>query len=145
MKHSLTLTATISIRASKAMVWEALTNPVLIKKYFFGTDTDTDWKVGSPVFYRGVWEGKPYEDKGTILANEFQRKIQFNYWSSFSGKPDALEHYATITYLLEGDNGETKYTVVQDNIENEELLAHSEANWKMVMEGMKKMIEEELN
>lgn len=145
MKHSLTLTATISIRASKAMVWEALTNQVLIKKYFFGTDTDTDWKVGSPVFYRGVWEGKPYEDKGTILANEFQRKIQFNYWSSFSGKPDAPEHYATITYLLEGDNGETKYTVVQDNIENEELLAHSEANWKMVMEGMKKMIEEELN
>jgi uncharacterized protein YndB with AHSA1/START domain len=142
MKSTLTLTTSIAIKAPKDVVWEALTNPVLIKKYFFGTDTDTDWKVGSPIFYRGVWEGKPYEDKGTILANEFQKKIQFKYWSAFSGKPDQPENYATITYLLDEKDSVTTYMVVQDSIENEEILKHSEQNWKMVMEGMKKMIEE---
>lgn len=144
MKNNLVLTTSISIHASKATVWKALTDPVLIKKYFFGTETDTTWKVGSPIFYRGVWEGKPYEDRGTILANEFENKIQFSYWSSFSGKPDVPENYATITYLLEENKGVTTCTVVQENIESEELLKHSESNWRMVMDGMKKMIEEEM-
>lgn len=142
MKKKLALTTSISINSSKANVWKALTDPALIKKYFFGTETDTTWKVGSPIFFRGVWEGKPYEDKGTVLANELQKRIQYSYWSSFSGKPDVPENYATVTYLLEESNGITTCTVKQDGIENEESLQHSESNWQMILEGMKKMIEE---
>lgn len=142
MKNKLVLTTAISIQSSKAIVWKALTDPALIRKYFFGTEAETTWKVGSPIFFRGVWEGKSYEDKGTILANESQNKIQYNYWSSFSGKPDVPENYATITYSLDEKNGVTTCTVTQDNIETEDSLKHSEANWKMVLDGMKKMIEE---
>jgi hypothetical protein len=43
---------------------------------------------------------------------------------------------------LDEKDSVTTYMVVQDSIENEEILKHSEQNWKMVMEGMKKMIEE---
>ena len=145
MKTKLALATSISIQAPKAIVWKALTDPTLIKKYFFGTETDTTWKVGSPIFFRGVWEGKPYEDKGTVLINELEKKIQYSYWSSFSGKPDVPENYATVTYLLEYNNRATRCTVMQDNIENEESLKHSESNWQMILGGMKKMIEEEMN
>jgi uncharacterized protein YndB with AHSA1/START domain len=145
MKNTLVLTTSISIHGSTTSVWRALTDPALIKRYFFGTETVTTWKVGSPIFFRGVWEGKPYEDKGTVLANDLHKRIQYSYWSSFSGKPDVPENYATVTYLLEKSNGITTCTVMQDSIENEESLKHSESNWKMILEGMKKMIEEEMS
>lgn len=140
----LILTKSISIRAPKKKVWEALTEPELIKKYFFDTQTETDWKVGSPIYYRGVWEGKMYEDKGTVLTNEFLKRIRYNYWSSFSGKPDVPENYAIITYELEEKKGVTRVTVTQDNIESEEAKKHSESNWGLVMDGMKKMVELEM-
>ena len=54
--------ASVTIAATAERVWDALTNPSLIKQYLFGTDAISDWKPGSPITYRGVWEGKPYED-----------------------------------------------------------------------------------
>src|SRR5689334_20196431 len=65
----------ISIKAEIKDVWKALTDPALIKKYFFGTDAESDWKKGSPVRFRGEWEGKPYEDKGTVLESDPPRKL----------------------------------------------------------------------
>jgi uncharacterized protein YndB with AHSA1/START domain len=59
----LTLNKSITINAPRQTVWDAITKPELIKKYFFGTNTVTTWKVGTPIFFRGEWEGKPYEDK----------------------------------------------------------------------------------
>jgi uncharacterized protein YndB with AHSA1/START domain len=66
MTDTLTLETSVSIKTTKSKVWNALTDPEQIKKYFFGTETVSDWKVGSPITFSGVWEGKPYIDKGTI-------------------------------------------------------------------------------
>src|SRR5687767_6507873 len=67
MRETLRTESTISIDASSARVWEALTTPEVIKEWFFGVDTETDWKVGSPIVHRGEYQGKPYEDKGSIV------------------------------------------------------------------------------
>jgi uncharacterized protein YndB with AHSA1/START domain len=142
MSKNLVATKSISIKAPLGKVWEALTDPEKIKKYFFGTETTTDWSVGGPIRFHGVWEGKPYEDKGTILAFEENKLIKYNYWSSFSGIPDVPENYNDITYLLTQQNGEVVYTVLQEGIRDEQARDHSEATWGTVMEQMKKMLEE---
>ena len=54
--------ASVSIKVPPSKVWEALTTPRLTKQYFFGVDILTDWKPGSPIIYKGEWEGKPFED-----------------------------------------------------------------------------------
>ena len=59
--------ASTNIAAPVAAVWDALTNPALIKQYMFGTDVVSDWREGSPIFWRGEYEGRSYEDKGVIL------------------------------------------------------------------------------
>ena len=46
--------AAITINAPASKVWDALTNPDLIKQYLFGTEVTTDWQVGSPITYRGT-------------------------------------------------------------------------------------------
>ena len=131
----------VIINAPVAKVWDALTKPELIKQYLFGTDVTTDWQVGSPITYKGIWEGKPYEDKGKILQIEEGKLLVSTFWSALAGKPDVPENYQTIRYELSADGDGTKLTLTQDNNASQEEANHSEENWKMVLDGMKKMLE----
>ncbi len=142
MENSLTLEVSIVIQASKASVWKALTDPDQIKKYLFGTETVSDWNIGSPITFSGVWEGKSYMDKGTILQIETGKILKYNYWSSFSGTEDKPENYANIVYSLEEKNGKTVFSILQDGIKTKEARDHSEQNWKMVMNNLKNLLEE---
>ncbi len=141
MENSLTLEVSIGIKATKASVWKALTDPEQIKKYLFGTETVSDWKVDSPITFSGVWEGKPYMDKGTILQIEKEKVLKYNYWSSFSGTEDKPENYANIIYSVEEENGEIIFSILQDGIKTKEARSHSELNWKMVMNNLKELLE----
>jgi uncharacterized protein YndB with AHSA1/START domain len=141
MKSNITGNASVTINAPIDKVWEALTRPELIKKYFFNTDTETDWKVGSPIRFSGTYEGKEYHDKGTVLAIEQNKLIQYKYWSSMSGIEDKPENYVTISYRLSGDNKKTKLEITQENIPDEKTKKHSEENWQMVLGNLKKMVE----
>jgi uncharacterized protein YndB with AHSA1/START domain len=143
MKNQLTGHAGITINASVDKVWDALIKPELIKKYFFGTDTHTSWKEGTPIRFTGEWEGKKYEDKGTVLAFKPKRLISYTYWSSMSGIEDKPENYVTVTYELTEQNGSTLLEVTQENIPDEKMKDHSEENWNKVLEGLKKLVEEE--
>ncbi len=134
-------TAAITIDAPASKVWEALTSPEMIKQYLFGTQVTTDWQVGSPITYRGVWQGKPYEDKGKILRVEPQRLLVSTYWSALSGLPDTLENYSTVSYELSAADSGTKLTITQGNNATQEDADHSAQNWNMVLDGLKKLLE----
>jgi uncharacterized protein YndB with AHSA1/START domain len=131
----------VFIKAPAARVWKALTETDLIRQYLFGTDAISDWKVGSQIRYRGVWEGRFYEDKGMVLIAEPGKLLQTTYWSSMSGLADIPENYKTVTYELIPEPGGTRLILTQDNNATEEEKVHSEGNWKMVLEGLKTMVE----
>jgi uncharacterized protein YndB with AHSA1/START domain len=131
----------MTINAPASRVWDALTRPDLIKQYMFDTEVTTDWQVGSPITYKGMWEGKPYEDKGKVLQIEPGKLLVSTFWSAFSGKPDVPENYPTVRYELSAEDGGTRLTIIQDNNTSQEEADHSEQNWKTVLEGMKKLLE----
>ena len=137
----LTATKSIVIDAKPQRVWEALTDPAQVKQVMWGSEVESDWKQGSPLIYRGVWEGKPFEDKGTILEIDPPRLLRTNYYSPLSGKADVPENYAEVTYALVPEGNGTKITVTQSNIADEKTRDHSESNWGGALETMKKMIE----
>lgn len=141
MENNLIATASVSINAPASKVWEALTQPALIKQYLFGTEVSTDWKVGSPITYKGVWQGKPYEDKGKLLQVEPGKRIVSTYWSPLGGLPDRPEFYKTVQYILDAENGGTRVTVTQDNNATEDDVKHSEQNWQTVLKGLKTLLE----
>jgi uncharacterized protein YndB with AHSA1/START domain len=132
--------ATMTISSPPSKVWEALTKPELIKQYFFGAEIVTDWKEGSPIVYRGQWEGKPFEDKGVVLKVEPNRRLTVTHWSPFSGVPDVPENYHRVDYLLEAVGGGTRITITQDKNASDEEAAHSRKNWTAVLEGLKKLL-----
>lgn len=141
MKSNITVKVSETINASTHKVWEALTNPELIKKYFFGTNTITDWQVGSPIVFEGEYEGKKYNDKGTILVYREKELLRYSYWSSMSGIEDKPENYVTVSFRLKGDYNSTTLTVTQENIPDEKTKEHSIENWKKVLAGLKEMVE----
>jgi uncharacterized protein YndB with AHSA1/START domain len=133
--------ATTTIDAPTSKVWQALVNPEIIKKYLFNTEVISDWKVGNPITYKGEWEGKPFEDKGKILEIEPEKVLKSTHWSPLSGTPESPENYHTVTYILSKKGEGTEVTITQDNNASEDEKAHSEKNWKTVLDGMKKLLE----
>lgn len=136
-----TATASILLNTTPQRVWEALTDPEQIKEYLFGTTTTTDWKKGSPITYKGEWEGKAYEDKGTIIDIQPEKLLHTTYYSSMSGKDDKPENYSNVIYKLDAEGDKTRLTITQDNAGDEASKEHSQNNWNMVLESLKKLVE----
>ena len=141
MDKKIVAKASTTIKAPVSKVWQALVNPEIIQQYLFNTEVISDWKVGSPITYKGEWEGKAFEDKGKILEIEPEKTLKSTHWSPLSGVPDSPENYHTVTYTLSKNGDGTEVTITQDNNASEEEKAHSEKNWQTVLEGMKKLLE----
>jgi uncharacterized protein YndB with AHSA1/START domain len=143
MKSDISGNATISIAATPLKVWRALTDPEIIKQYFFGTNAESDWKEGSNLTFKGEYEGKTYEDKGKILKAIPGKLLQYSYWGSMSGIEDKPENYAVITFSIIEGKTETTLVVTQENIPDEKMREHSEENWNKVLKNMKELLEKE--
>jgi uncharacterized protein YndB with AHSA1/START domain len=130
--------SSVTIDAPRAEVWDALTNPAKVKQYLHGTEMSTDWREGSPIFWRGEWKGKPYEDKGKVLEVKAQRLIKYTHWSPLGGSEDKPENYHTVTYELKGDDRKTTLTLTQDNNPTrEEAEKMARDNWGPVLQALK--------
>jgi uncharacterized protein YndB with AHSA1/START domain len=136
-------TTETTIKAPIQDVWKALTTPELIKQWFFGVDTETDWKVGSPLIHRGEYQGKPYVDKGEIIRIEPPRLLVHTHWSDVSGKPDRPEHYQEVTWALSEQDGATRLSISERNLPSEEAKATSEAAWGTALGNLKEQLERE--
>jgi len=141
MNKGLIAKTSISINAPVGRVWDALINPELIGQYMFGTNVISDWKEGSPIIWKGEWEGNKYEDKGVILKLEPERLIQYSHFSALSGRQDLPENYHIVTIELSGKGKQTFVSLLQDNNATEKVREHSEKNWKIMLDGLKKLLE----
>jgi len=141
MKNDLVVRKTVKINADASKVWNAITNPKMIKKYLFGTKVSTDWKVGSEISFQGNWQGKKFSDKGVIEKFEIEKSFQYTYWSVFSGLEDKRENYSLVTFELSGDNEITKLTVSQKGFADKTSQEHSDKGWSMVMQKIKELVE----
>jgi len=141
MEKDLLARTQIDIDAPPARVWDALVNPAIIKEYMFGTNVVSDWQEGAPIVWKGEWQGKSYEDKGTILQFRPEHILQYSHFSPLTGEPDVPENYHTVTIELSPREGGTIVTLTQNNNPSEEEREHSEQNWAMMLQGLKKVIE----
>ena len=130
-----------TINAPKDKVWEALVTPKIIKQYMFGTDVVSDFKPGSTIVWKGEWEGKPYEDKGEIRDVHPGRVLQFSHFSPMTGEKDIPENYHIVTIDLAEGTEKTNVTLTQDNNRTDKEREHSEKNWGMMLEELKKVVE----
>jgi uncharacterized protein YndB with AHSA1/START domain len=108
----------VLIHAPVATIWDALVNPAHTKKYMFGCETVSDWKMGSPLLWRALYEGKETVFvKGTIIDIVPQKLLKYTVIDPNAAMADIPENYLNVTYELSGPNGEVNLTVTQDGFE----------------------------
>ena len=142
MKDSYVAEKSIIINASPDAVWQALTDPEMVRQYMHGTNMETDWQVGSSITWKGEWQGRTYEDKGSVLEVKPIQLLKVTHWSPMTGTEDTPDNYHTVTYELSGQEGTTLLTVKQDNnASQEEADKMAENNWGPVLQGLKASVE----
>ena len=135
-------TAECEIEASPEDVWRGLTDPEAIREFMFGSEVQTDWKPGSPITWKGEYEGKSYEDKGEIVTVEPGRLLEVTHFSPLSGQEDKPENYHRVRYELQAADGRTRVRLTQDNSGSAEEAEHSSATWQAMLDGLKKVVEQ---
>lgn len=127
------------VKSPLSKVWDALTNPNMVKEYLFGSQLVTNWIPGQSIIFKGEWEGTSYEDKGIVIEYFHEQSLAYSYLSNWSGKEDLPENYLMITYAVKDIPDGTELTITQTNYD-EDKAAHSLENWASVMDGMKTML-----
>lgn len=139
----------ITINASAAKTWDYLVNPMHTKKYMFGCETVSDWKIGSSLLWKGNYEGKEMVFvKGNILNIEKQKQLKYSVIDPNATYPHTPENHLQVTYDLAEQNGKTLLTVIQDGFENaaegekryKEVYNNGEG-WNPILVEIKKLVE----
>ncbi|AFR29450.1 MULTISPECIES: SRPBCC domain-containing protein [Micrococcaceae] len=133
--------AQITVSSSREKVWEALTDPALIRQYFLGTKITTTWRVGDAITYSGEYNGKPYQDKGSILAFDPPELLKTTHYSPASGLPDVPENHHTVEYRLAEEADGTTVTIRQGNNSSEKEVEQSTATWRLVLQNLKEFLD----
>ena len=146
---SLTITNSITIDATPAQVWDALTNPAKTKIYMFGCETVSDWLPGSPLLWRMEHEGKELiAVKGNIGEIQPEKRLVYTVFDPQSAVADIPDNYLTVTYELVPGNGQTVLTVTQgdyltvaDGPRRYEETYNNGEGWNPILVEIKKLVE----
>lgn len=141
MAEDLSTEHSIAIDAPVQAVWDAITAPATIERWFFGVHTETDWREGSPIVHTGTWQGRPYEDRGTIVRIEPPHVLTHTHWSALSGLPDLPEHHQRVTWTLRPSGTGTELTVSETNLPSGEAKGVSDQTWPVVLANLKQVVE----
>jgi uncharacterized protein YndB with AHSA1/START domain len=149
MSKELYVNNNITINASAEKVWDLLTNPNQTKKYMFGCETVSDWKDGSPLLWKGNFNGQEMVAvKGNIIKIEPGKFLSYTTIDPNSGIEDKPENYLTVTYSLNERNGKTDLTVTQGDyskVGNGEKRYNETVEgggWSPILTEIKKLAEE---
>ena len=115
MSQPLIVKSSVFIHASAARVWDTLTNPQQTKKYMFGCEAISDWKPGSPLIWKGVFNGvEMVAVKGNIVSIVPNKSLVYTVIDPNNPNiPDIPGNYLTVTCDLDEEGDQTLLTVSQ--------------------------------
>ena len=111
----ITSKSTILVTASKQKVWDAITKPELVKKWQYGSDVLTDWKVGSEIRFRTEWENKVFEQWGKILEVVSNELIKYSLFFPRPDLEDKEENYFIMSYLISESENKIKLEIIKED------------------------------
>src|SRR5580698_3551383 len=115
MSQPLIISNSIDIHAPASKVWNAFTNPEETKKYMFGCEALSDWKEGSPLIWKGTFNGvELVAVKGAIKKIRPGQYLEYTVIDPNNPAiPDLPENYLTVTLDLKEHDGQTLLTATQ--------------------------------
>jgi len=129
----------IYIRTTPEELWAALTTSEFMKKYWFGMNFETDWKVGSP--WKLIFPDGRIADTGEIVELDRPRRIVLKWRNEF--RPElTVEGYARCSIELEPQDGAVKLAI-SHTIEraDSKLIEAVSGGWPRILSNLKSLLE----
>lgn len=129
----------VFIRATPERIWEAITDGSLTRRYFYGTQVKSDWKVDSPILY-DYPDGRVAAE-GKILEVDPPRRLVHTFSATWDEEvtPDAAH---TVVWTIE-PKGDACHVICEHY-----GFAGDTATWRsitgglsLILNGMKTLLE----
>lgn len=127
------------IRCTPERLWQSITDGAVTRQFFHKTTVDSDWEVGSPVYYRS--EDGEVGVAGEVLACDPPRRLVTTW--HFSRDPEAQgEPPSQVTWEIESEGDVCKLTLIHDHFDGETFTYQSVGGgWPRVLSSLKSLIE----
>lgn len=133
--------STIVLNAPIEKVWNALTQPALVKQWQYGSDLITDWIVGNEIRFRNEWEGQVFEQWGTVLEVIPNQKIKYSLFFPRPELEDKPENYFIMSYILSEENQKVKLEILQEDNRSGAIQEEPQGEENPILQGLKALIE----
>jgi uncharacterized protein YndB with AHSA1/START domain len=129
----------IFIRTTPEKLWEALTDPEFIPRYWFGVNIDCAWEQGSA--WKMVYPDGRLTDSGEILEIDPPRRMVIRWQHELRPELKA-EGPSRCTIELEPAGGAVKLTITHE-IERPEakLITAVAGGWPRILSNLKSLLE----
>jgi len=126
------------IETTPEKLWEALTSSEFSKRYWFGTELRSDWKVGSPLAL--VMDGTT-TDTGEILEADRPRRLSYSFRHELNDEM-RNEQPSRVVFDLEPHGKFVKLTLTHDGFaEGSKMLDGVSKGWPAIMSSLKSLLE----
>jgi uncharacterized protein YndB with AHSA1/START domain len=131
--HDVTITRTV--HASAERVWATLTEPELVAKWMMGARVNSTWKPGDPITWSGDYDGKAFEDSGTVVEAERPERLVHTHRSGSAGA-DAAEH--ELTWSITATDGDaTELALTQTGATSAQEAEQFRQGWSMMLDQLR--------
>ena len=127
------------IRTSAGELWNALTSPEVMKKYWFGFHQESDWKAGSP--WKLIHSDGRVADAGEVVEIDPPRRLVLKWGNEF--KPELkAEGYSQCVFEIEPTGEAVKLTVTH-SVERDKakLIEAVSGGWPRILSNLKSLLE----
>jgi uncharacterized protein YndB with AHSA1/START domain len=128
------------INASAEQVWDAITNPEIVSKFFFGARVESSYEIGSTIRSLSP-DGAQTWGENTVLECDPPRRLAHTWRSLY--EPDmAAEPESRVTWEIEPQpGGFAKLTLIHDRLEASPKTAASVTGWSYILSNLKTVVE----
>ena len=126
------------IETTPEKLWQALTNSEFSRRYWFGTEVKSDWKVGSP--FALVMNGAT-TDVGEILEADPPRRLSYSFRHVLNDDM-RNERPTKVIFVIEPHGKFVKLTLTHEGFaEGSKLLDGISKGWPAILSSLKSLLE----
>jgi uncharacterized protein YndB with AHSA1/START domain/DNA-binding transcriptional ArsR family regulator len=128
----------IYIRTTPERLWRAITDPADTRQYYFGTEVQSDWKVGSRMVY--LDHGETSLDCKILEIDPAHRLV--HSFKALYNPEGANDRPSRVTWEIEKLGETCRLTLIHDDFDGETATYRDvEHGWSQILSGLKTLIE----
>ncbi len=126
------------IETTPEKLWEALTSSEFSRRYWFGTEVKSDWKVGSP--FALVMSGTT-TDVGEVLEVDRPRRLSYTFHHVLS-EAARKERPTKVVFTIEPHGKIVKLTLTHEDFEDGSVILDGiSKGWPAILSSLKSLLE----